>query len=89
MVEREVMIINRLGLHARAATKLVQTASRFGCQVWVIKDGKQVNAKSIMGILMLAAKQGTHLQLAAQGEDAEQAVAQLEDLIARRFDEDE
>jgi len=89
MLVREVTIINRLGLHARAAAKLVSVAARFGCTITVVKGDREVNAKSIMGVLMLAAARGTELRLLAHGEDAEQALAQLEALILRRFDEEE
>jgi len=89
MLVREVTIINRLGLHARAAAKLVGLAGRFGCEIKLVKGEREVNAKSIMGVLMLAASQGTALRLVAQGEDAEQALEQLEALIQRRFDEEE
>ena len=89
MLVRDVTIINRLGLHARAAAKLVNLAARFGCQITVVKGDREVNAKSIMGVLMLAAARGTELRLLAHGEDAEQALAQLEALILRRFDEEE
>jgi phosphocarrier protein len=88
MQVREITIINRLGLHVRAAGKLVELAGRFGCEITLIKGQREVNAKSIMGVLMLGAKQGTQLHLRAQGEDAEQALAQIEDLILRRFDEE-
>ena len=88
MLVREVTIINRLGLHARAAAKLVGVAARFGCEITLIKDEREVNAKSIMGVLMLAAAKGTQLRLIAHGHDAEQALEQLEALIQRRFDEE-
>ena len=89
MLVREVIITNRLGLHARAAAKLVKTAAGFGCDIRLLKGEREVNAKSIMGVLMLAAAQGTQLRLMAEGEDAEQALEQLEALILRRFDEEE
>ena len=89
MIEREVAIRNRLGLHARAAAKFVQTASRFKSAVKIRKDGEEVDGKSILGILLLAAAQGTHLVLTVSGEDEAAAFAAVEDLIARSFDEEE
>jgi phosphocarrier protein len=82
-------VVNRLGLHARAATKLVALASRFPCEVQVSRDGQSANAKSVMGVLLLCGAQGTHLVVEASGERAEEAVARLGDLIANRFGEDE
>jgi len=89
MKRREVTLVNRLGLHARAASKLVQRASEFGAEVWVLRDGRRVNAKSIMGVLLLAAPCGTELTLEADGEDAEEALEALAALIDDRFGEDE
>lgn len=89
MIERELAIRNRLGLHARAAAKLVQTASRFKSAVKIRKDGEEVDGKSILGILLLAASQGTHIVLAVSGDDEAAAFAAVEDLIARSFDEEE
>ncbi len=89
MIEREVTIINKLGLHARAAAKLVSTASSFAASVEVRRDTQQVNGKSIMGVMMLAASKGTHLILTIDGEDEEQAMQALETLIAERFGESE
>lgn len=88
MIEREVELVNRLGLHARAAAKLVHLAGRFRCDVKLIKDGEMVDGKSILGLLMLAAAQGEHLHLRCDGADEQEAMAALEDLIARRFEED-
>lgn len=87
MIRREVTLTNRLGLHARAASKLVQCASEHSAQVWVIRDGRRVNAKSIMGVLLLAAPCGTALTLEAEGEDAETALQALTALIDERFGE--
>lgn len=89
MLERDVTIINRLGLHARAAAKLVSVAAGYGCEIRLLRNGREVNAKSIMGVMMLAAARGTQLTIRASGEDAEQALAQIEALIRRRFDEEE
>ena len=82
-------IINRLGLHARAAAKFVQTAGHYGCTVLVRRNGKEVNGKSIMGVMMLAASQGTVLHLTVDGEGEEQAMAALVDLIDNKFGEGE
>lgn len=88
MIEREVEIVNRLGLHARAAAKLVQTAGDFQSRLWVVKDGDAVDAKSILGLLLLAASQGTRVTLRADGSDEEAALGAVEELIADRFHED-
>ncbi len=89
MIEREVAIKNRLGLHARAAAKLVQTASRFKSSVKIRKNSEEVDGKSILGILLLAASQGTRIVLTIAGEDEAAAAAAVQDLIARSFDEEE
>ena len=81
MVEQEVEIINKLGLHARAAAKLVNLACSFESSVELQKDGKRVNGKSIMGVMMLAASQGTQLSLLIDGEDESEALKQVLDLI--------
>lgn len=86
---RSVTIVNKLGLHARAAAKFVTLASRFNSDIQLVRDGRAVNAKSIMGVMMLAAGKGVSLELRAAGEDAEQAVAELEQLIKERFGEAE
>ncbi len=88
MDKREFTIKNRLGLHARAAAQLVQTANRFRAEVTVEKDGLEVNGKSIMGILMLAAPQGSRISVAVAGEDAEQAMTAIGQLIDDGFGED-
>ena len=85
---KELTIQNRLGLHARPSAMFVKVCSRFRCEIWVEKDGEQVNGKSIMGLMMLAAGQGSKLQVTCEGSDAEKALAEIEALIARRFDED-
>ncbi|HZF13824.1 MAG TPA: HPr family phosphocarrier protein [Thermoanaerobaculia bacterium] len=87
MIEREVEIVNRLGLHARAAAKLVHTAGGFRSQITLIMDGEEVDAKSILGILLMAAAQGSRLTLRAEGQDEESALAAVTSLIANRFDE--
>jgi len=89
MPSRRITIVNKLGLHARAAAKFVTLASRFGCDIRLDRDGRRVNAKSIMGVMMLAAARGAELLLSAEGEDAEQALASLEALVADRFGEGE
>jgi phosphocarrier protein len=90
MQQREVEIINKLGLHARASSKLTQLASRFKCEVWISnRKGKRVNAKSIMGVMTLAAAKGTFITIDTSGEDEEPAMAALLELIANRFDESE
>ena len=89
MVSREVDIINKLGLHARAAAKFVTLASNFQCEVKLAKNGREVNAKSIMGVMMLAAGKGSILTLTATGSDEEDAIQQLHELINNRFGEDE
>lgn len=88
MIERDVEIVNRLGLHARAAAKLVHVAGRFRCDVKLLKDGEVVDGKSILGLLMLAAAQGEHVRLRCDGPDEEEAMAAVADLISRRFEED-
>jgi len=87
-VEKNITIINKLGLHARAAAKLVTLASKFEADVRVRKDGKEVSGKSIMGVMMLAAAKGSEITLIANGGDAEQALAELEALINERFGEE-
>ena len=89
MARAEVEIINKLGLHARASAKLTQVASGFKCEVWLLRNGRRVNAKSIMGVMMLAAGKGSTVTIDAEGEDAEAALAALQKLIADKFDEGE
>lgn len=88
MSQRELTIINKLGLHARAAAKLVNLASTFQADIQIEKDGRKVSGKSIMGVLMLAAAKGTVIVVHADGEDADNALDALEELINNRFDED-
>ncbi|GJM10800.1 MAG: phosphocarrier protein HPr [Lysobacteraceae bacterium] len=87
--EADVTIINALGLHARAAAKLVALASRYESEVLVIRGDKRVNAKSIMGVMMLAAAQGTELKVVINGDDAEAAMLAIQGLIENRFGEDQ
>lgn len=89
MRHEEVTICNKLGLHARAAAKFVATASEFSAEIEVEKDGKRVNGKSIMGVMMLAASKGSSIQLYAEGEDADSAMEKLKTLVLDRFGEDE
>lgn len=86
--EKTVEIVNRLGLHARASAKLVTLASKFTADVRLKKDGREVSAKSIMGVMMLAAAKGSTVTLIAEGEDAAQAVEELAKLVADRFGEE-
>jgi len=85
----ELEIVNRLGLHARAAAKLTHVASGFHSEIWLSRSGRRVNAKSIMGVMMLAAGKGTKVKLEAEGADAEAALVALTKLIAERFGEGE
>jgi phosphocarrier protein len=87
-VEREFDILNRLGLHARAAAQLVRMANGFASEIHLVKDGMVVNGKSIMGVLMLAAPKDTKILIRAIGEDAEDALAAIGELIARKFGEE-
>jgi phosphocarrier protein len=82
-------IVNKLGLHARAAAKLTHLAGNYHSEIWISRSGRRVNAKSIMGVMMLAAGQGTSVLLEAEGPDAEEALAALTKLIANRFGEGE
>ncbi len=89
MIEKEIIVSNRLGLHARASAKLVQELQGFDCAIWLIGQGREVNAKSIMGVMMLAAGNGTELVIRADGTDEAQAVTTAADLFERKFDEGE
>ena len=86
--EKDISITNRLGLHARPAAMFVRIASRFRSDVWVSKEGEEVNGKSIMGLMMLAAGKGSTLHLRCEGPDADKALEELEQLIKSRFNED-
>lgn len=88
MIERELVITNRLGLHARATAKLVQTVAPFRSSITIAAKGREVNAKSIMGVMLLAAGQGSQVVVRAEGEDAQAAIDALAALFDRRFDED-
>ena len=89
MIKQDIIIINKLGLHARASTKLTQTASQFAAEIWIERNGRKVNAKSIMGVMMLAAAKGSTVTLEASGEDEIAAMAALEALINNYFGEGE
>ena len=89
MASAEVLIINKLGLHARASAKLTQVASGYKCEIWLERNGRRVNAKSIMGVMMLAAGKGATVTIEADGEDADAALAAVLKLIADKFDEGE
>jgi phosphocarrier protein len=89
MISREIEIVNKLGLHARAAAKFVTEAGRYSCSVQLARDDQKVNGKSIMGVMMLAASQGTTLTLTAHGEDETAAANALESLVKARFGEPE
>jgi phosphocarrier protein HPr len=89
MPERDIEIINRLGLHARASAKLTQTAGQFESEVWLSRNGRRVNGKSIMGVMMLAAARGTTIKLETRGPDEDQAMAALVALVEDRFGEGE
>lgn len=89
MLQQEVEIINRLGLHARASAKLTEIAGRFKSSVWVSRNGRRVNAKSIMGVMMLAAARGSTLVVETEGPDEQEALAAVTRLITSRFEEAE
>ena len=88
-ISRNIEIINKLGMHARAAAKFVSVASGFNSQVEVERNGQCVNGKSIMGVMMLAAAKNTKITLHVKGDDAENCIAELEQLINNKFDEGE
>src|ERR1700752_1900738 len=87
-IQKEVTILNKLGLHARPAAMFVRAANKHKSEIWVEKGGEQVNGKSIMGLMMLAAGQGTKLIISAEGADADKAVQELETLIQGKFNEE-
>lgn len=88
MRESTLLVDNILGLHARAAAKVVSVASRYSAQISIVKEERTVDAKSIMALLMLGAARGTHLKVSVEGDDEEQAMAELIDLFERKFDEE-
>ena len=88
-MKQDILIINKLGLHARASTKLTQTASQFKSDIWIERNGRRVNAKSIMGVMMLAASKGSTLSLESTGADEVEAMDALLHLINNRFGEPE
>ena len=87
-VEKEITIVNRLGLHARPAAMFVRIASRYRCEIWVEKEGEEINGKSIMGLMMLAAGQGSKLHVRCEGPRRDKAMQEIEELIKPRFNED-
>ena len=88
IMTRELLVSNKLGIHARPAAMFVKTANRFSCEIFVEKDGDKVNGKSIMGLMMLAAGPGSKLTVHAHGHDAAQALAELENLVRSKFNEE-
>jgi len=89
MPQAEAEIVNKLGLHARASAKLTQLAGRYAAEIWLSRNDRRVNAKSIMGVMMLAAGKGSQITIEAEGADAEDAIAAMLQLIAAKFDENE
>ncbi len=89
MPERDVAIVNKLGLHARAASKFVTEAGRFDSEIRVSREGREISGKSIMGVMMLAAARDSRIHISAEGEDAEAALDALEALVRDRFGEDQ
>jgi phosphocarrier protein len=89
MVQKQVTIVNKLGLHARAAAKFVTLASSFSSEVDLSKDSQTVNGKSIMGVMMLAASIGTRLTLTTNGVDEDEAITRIEELVLNKFGEEE
>jgi len=89
MARTEAEIVNKLGLHARAAARLTEVAGAYASEIWLSRNGRRVNAKSIMGVMMLAAGKGSRVLIEADGEDADAALAALVKLIGERFGEEE
>lgn len=89
MLKQDALIVNKLGLHARASAKLTQTASQYPCEVWLSRNGRRVNAKSIMGVMMLAAAKGTTVSIETSGEQEQEAMSSLLQLIKDYFGEGE
>jgi phosphocarrier protein HPr len=88
LMTKELLVSNKLGIHARPAAMFVKVANRFTCDIFVEKDGEKVNGKSIMGLMMLAAGPGCKLKVYAEGHDALQALSEIETLLGRKFDEE-
>ena len=88
MQQREIEIVNKLGLHARASAKLTQLAAKYQCDVSLARNGRKINAKSIMGVMMLAAGKGSSVLIEADGADADAAIKALQELIANKFGEE-
>lgn len=88
VTSKVLVLTNKLGMHARPAAMFVKTASRHHCEIMVEKDGEEVNGKSIMGLMMLAAGCGSKLKITAQGADAEDAIREIEKIVLRKFDEE-
>ena len=88
LITKEVILTNKLGMHARPAAMFVKTASRYEAEIMVEKDGEEVNGKSIMGLMMLAAGCGSKLKITASGTDADKAAEEIEKLVAKKFDEE-
>lgn len=89
MLQQDAQIINKLGLHARASAKLTQLASQFPCEVWLSRNGRRINAKSIMGVMMLAAAKGSTITIETNGEREQEAMTALQALIGDYFGEGE
>ena len=89
MQQREIEIVNKLGLHARASAKLTQLAGQFAAEVWISREGRKVNAKSIMGVMMLAAAMGSKVVIETDGPDEDEAMKAVIGLIAARFEQNE
>ena len=89
MLQQEALIKNKLGLHARASAKLTQLASRFPCEIWLSRDGRRVNAKSIMGVMMLAAAKGSTIGIETSGDQEQEAMSAIQELIDDCFGEGE
>lgn len=88
MIKQQFTILNKLGLHARAAAKLVECASRFSCEIWLVRDQKKANAKSILNVMMLGANQGSQIEISVNGIDENAALAALATLIEKKFNEE-
>ena len=89
MLRVEATVVNKLGVHARPSAKITQLASKFKCEVWMAKGARRINAKSIMGVMMLAAAKGSTITIDTEGEQADEALLAIQDLVADRFGEGE